>query len=132
MLCGPHVSAFQLGIMAFALHDLPMQYVLAAAPGGYQVVTQMLSRRQVQASQVGTASLRDALRRLQHGGMVLTGVDWPRRRGKRKCCRSSASRAAACPPGTSALLSPRDHGCCAWPRVWDPGHRLPCADRAAA
>jgi lauroyl/myristoyl acyltransferase len=77
MLCGPHLSNFNLGFLAFSLQALPLQILLAAAPGGYQLIQQLVTRYSVQATQVSPTALRDALRRLRASGMVLTGVDWP-------------------------------------------------------
>ncbi len=77
MLCGPHLSNFNLAFLAFALRESPLQVLLTAAPGGYQLVEAMLNRHQVHATQIGVGSLREAVRRLRSGGIALTGVDWP-------------------------------------------------------
>jgi KDO2-lipid IV(A) lauroyltransferase len=82
MLCGPHLSNFNLAFLAFALREMPLQVLMTAAPGGYQLVEALLNRHEVHATQISMQSLREALTRLRSGGMVLTGVDWPQAPGE--------------------------------------------------
>lgn len=77
MVCGPHLSAFNLMFLAFALCETPIQILLAQAGGGYELVEKLLNRREIEATQVGPATLHSALRRLRAGGIVVTGIDWP-------------------------------------------------------
>ncbi len=82
MVCGPHLSNFNLAFLAFALREMPLQILLTAAPGGYQLVEALLNRHAVHATQIDLSALREAVGRLRSGGMVLTGVDWPQAPGE--------------------------------------------------
>ncbi len=78
MACSPHISNFNLGLISFALHGLPMQILSPSGKrGGFEVVGRLRSQGLLQDTPVDASALKAAIRRLRDGGMVLTGVDWP-------------------------------------------------------
>jgi len=78
MACAAHISNFNLGLIAFALHGLPMQILSPPGKrGGFEIVGRLRSQGMLQDTPVDAQALKAAIRRLHGGGMVLTGVDWP-------------------------------------------------------
>jgi phosphatidylinositol dimannoside acyltransferase len=78
MVCGSHLSNFNLGLLAFAAHGLPMQILSSAREGGgFKVVGRLRSRGMLDDTPLSAGALKAALQRLRGGGMVLTGIDWP-------------------------------------------------------
>jgi lauroyl/myristoyl acyltransferase len=78
MACAAHISNFNLGLIAFALHGLPMQILSPPGKrGGFEMVGRLRSQGLLEDTPVDAQALKTALRRLRGGGMVLTGVDWP-------------------------------------------------------
>jgi phosphatidylinositol dimannoside acyltransferase len=78
LVCGCHLSNFNLGFLAFALLGIPVRVLSMAAPtGGFQVMEQFRSRGLIEQTPIDGPSLRAAIRYLQGGGVAATGVDWP-------------------------------------------------------
>lgn len=78
LVCGCHLSNFNLAFMLYALEGFPLQ-VLSAAPtaGGVEILTELRDRGVVEETPIDAAALRKALVRLRAGGAVAIGVDWP-------------------------------------------------------
>lgn len=79
LICGAHLSNFNLGFLAFAAQSsIPLQVLSAAADaGGFAVVSELRSRGALEDTPISAAALKKALSRLREGGIVLIGVDWP-------------------------------------------------------
>ena len=78
MACTAHISNFNLGLLAFALHSLPVQILSTARKsGGFEIVRRLRSQGLLEDTPVGVQALKAAVRRLRDGGTVLSGVDWP-------------------------------------------------------
>lgn len=79
LICGAHLSAFNLGFLSFAITgSFPILVLSADMPaGGYQIVHDLMSRGSIENIPVGTSALRKAIQRLREGGVALTGIDWP-------------------------------------------------------
>jgi lauroyl/myristoyl acyltransferase len=78
LVCGCHISNFNLGFLAFGLLGVPVRVLSMADPaGGFQVMHDFRARGPIDQSAIDRASLRGAIRHLREGGVVGTGVDWP-------------------------------------------------------
>lgn len=78
LICGCHLSNFNLGFLAFALQGFPVQVLSAAGPvGGFALMHEMRARGVLDETPIDGQSLRKAILRLRAGGFVATGVDWP-------------------------------------------------------
>jgi KDO2-lipid IV(A) lauroyltransferase len=78
LVCGCHLSNFNLGFLAFALLGIPIRVLSMAGPtGGFQVMENFRARGLIEQTPIDGPSLRAAIRYLQGGGVVGTGVDWP-------------------------------------------------------
>ena len=78
LVCGCHLSNFNLGFLAFALMGIPVKVLSMAGPtGGFQLMQDFRSRGLVEQTPIDGPSLRAAIKHLQGGGVVGTGVDWP-------------------------------------------------------
>jgi KDO2-lipid IV(A) lauroyltransferase len=78
LVCGCHLSNFNLGFLAFALLGIPVRVLSMAGPtGGFQVMENLRSRGAIEQTPIDGPSLRAAIKYLQGGGVVGTGVDWP-------------------------------------------------------
>lgn len=79
LLCGVHLSAFNLGLLAFALcGDTPIQILSAArGEGGFRLISDLRNRGAIEETPVDGPALRQAIQRLRAGGIALIGVDWP-------------------------------------------------------
>jgi lauroyl/myristoyl acyltransferase len=79
IIVGPHTGNSFLGILALAAHGLDIQVLGLASPpgGGFDLMDQMLTRAGARATSIGIQTLREAIKRLRAGGIVLTGVDRP-------------------------------------------------------
>ncbi len=78
VICGCHLSNFNLGFLAFALHDVPVQVLSAAHPaGGFQIMHEMRARGLLDETPIDSVALRKAIQRLRGGGLAATGADWP-------------------------------------------------------
>ncbi len=78
VVCGCHLSNFNLGFVAFALQNIPMQVLSSANPvGGFELMHELRARGLLEETPIEPQSLRVAIRRLRNGGVATTGVDWP-------------------------------------------------------
>ena len=78
LVCGCHLSNFNLAFLAFALQGFPVQVLSAAGPvGGFALMHEMRARGVLDETPIDGQSLRKAILRLREGGVVATGVDWP-------------------------------------------------------
>lgn len=82
LLVGPHVSNFNLGILSLAARGLPIQVLTLPHPGaGHRIVNSLLARAGIEVTPVSAESLRAAVRRLESGGLVFTGAEYPTTEG---------------------------------------------------
>ena len=79
VICAAHLSNFNLGFLAFAIHGgFPIQALSTSnEAGGFKVVRELRSRGTIEDTPIDAASLRKAIVRLREGGVALTGADWP-------------------------------------------------------
>jgi len=78
MVCGCHLSAFNLGLLTFSLTGLPVQVLSRAQPtGGFKLMTDLRDRGLLVETPIDGPSLRAAFTRLRAGGLVATAADWP-------------------------------------------------------
>ncbi len=79
LICGVHLSNFNLGFLSFAIQgNTTVQALSASVPaGGFDVVRDLRNRGMLEDTPIDAASLKKAIARLKAGGIVLTGVDWP-------------------------------------------------------
>ncbi len=79
LICGAHLSNFNLGFLSFAIGgNTTVQALSAAMPaGGFDVLHDLRNRGRLEDTPIDPDSLRKAIIRLKAGGVVLTGVDWP-------------------------------------------------------
>lgn len=78
-LIGCHTANFDLGGMALSQFlAVPMQALsLADPPDGYELFNDLREQGGAMVTPITPATLREAMRRLQSGGLVITGVDRP-------------------------------------------------------
>jgi lauroyl/myristoyl acyltransferase len=82
LLVGPHVSNFNLAILAIAARGLSIQVLSLSNPGaGHRITNRLMARPGVEVTPVSAGSLRAAVRRLGAGGLVFTGADLPTTEG---------------------------------------------------
>jgi phosphatidylinositol dimannoside acyltransferase len=79
LICGAHLSNFNLGFLAFAgQSDDPIQVLSASnTAGGFGVLSDLRSRGSLEDTRISPASLKQAVARLRGGGIALIGIDWP-------------------------------------------------------
>jgi lauroyl/myristoyl acyltransferase len=78
IVCGCHLSNFNLAFLALALRDVPLQVLSAAQPvGGFRIMHELRARGLLAETPIDGPALRKAIQRLRGGGIVATGVDWP-------------------------------------------------------
>jgi len=78
IVVGCHLSNFNLGFLAFALHDVPVQVLSAAHPaGGFALMHELRARGLLDETPIDGPALRKAIKRLREGGVAATGGDWP-------------------------------------------------------
>jgi KDO2-lipid IV(A) lauroyltransferase len=79
LICGAHLSNFNLGFLAFAAQGSDPIQVLSASntAGGFGVLSELRSRGTLDDTPISAAALKKAVARLRAGGIVLTGIDWP-------------------------------------------------------
>jgi len=79
LILGAHMSNFDLAGIGMTQHiPVPVQALsLAAPPPGFEVFNRLRSKGHGFISPITPQTLRDAMRRLQGGGVVITGVDRP-------------------------------------------------------
>jgi KDO2-lipid IV(A) lauroyltransferase len=79
LICGAHLSNFNLGFLAFASQGADPIQVRSASntAGGFGVLSELRSRGTLDDTPISAAALKKAMTRLRAGGIVLTGIDWP-------------------------------------------------------
>ena len=78
VVVGPHLSNFDLGMLAMGYTGLKALVMVIATPtSGYQWQNEFRKRSGLEVTPIGPATLREALRRLRQGGIVATAVDRP-------------------------------------------------------
>lgn len=78
MVVGPHLSNFDLAMVALGYAGLVAQILSVATPtGGYAWQNRMRSVGDLTVTPVGVSTLAEAIERLRQGGVVATGVDRP-------------------------------------------------------
>jgi KDO2-lipid IV(A) lauroyltransferase len=79
LICGAHLSNFNLGFLAFAAQGEDPIQVLSASntAGGFGVLSDLRTRGTLEDTPISPSSLRKAVGRLRDGGIVLIGIDWP-------------------------------------------------------
>jgi lauroyl/myristoyl acyltransferase len=78
LLLGLHMSSFDLSMLSVASRGIPAQVLTLADPGeGFRVQDRLRATVGVEVTPISPGSLRLAIRRLQSGWIVFTGVDRP-------------------------------------------------------
>jgi lauroyl/myristoyl acyltransferase len=78
LVCGCHLSNFNLAFLGFALQGFPVQVLSAAMPAaGFGLIADMRNRGVLEETPIHAAALRKAIARLRGGGVAAIGVDWP-------------------------------------------------------
>jgi lauroyl/myristoyl acyltransferase len=79
LVCGIHLSNFNLGFLAFALQGNIQAQVLSTANtgGGFRYMSELRNRGVFDETPIDGPALRKAIRRLREGGTAVIGVDWP-------------------------------------------------------
>ena len=79
LVCGAHLSNFNLGFLAFAVQgDVPIQVLSAAnTAGGFGVLSDLRNRGKLEDTPISAASMKKAIARLRAGGVAMVGADWP-------------------------------------------------------
>ncbi len=78
LLLGTHMSNFDLVGLTLGAHRLSFQVLSLPNPtGGFQFLNRLRERAGFEVTPITPESLMAAVRRLRHGGMVITGLDRP-------------------------------------------------------
>lgn len=78
LMLGTHMASFDLVILALSTYDLPIQILsLADPPEGFRFLNRLRATPGIEVTPINAGSVRAAVQRLQGGGIVATGVDWP-------------------------------------------------------
>lgn len=78
LICGCHLSNFNLAFLRYSLEGFPVQVLSAAITGGgFRLLSELRNRGALEETPVDGPALRKALTRLRTGGAVAIGVDWP-------------------------------------------------------
>jgi lauroyl/myristoyl acyltransferase len=78
LLLASHMSNFDLAGLAVGAHGLPIQALSLANPvSGFRVLNRLRIGGGYEVTPISPESLRAAIRRLEDGGIVVTGVDRP-------------------------------------------------------
>lgn len=78
LVCGCHLSNFNLGMLTFSLSGFPVQILSRAQPtGGFRLMTDLRDQGLLEETPIDGPSLRKAIIRLRDRGVVGTAVDWP-------------------------------------------------------
>jgi lauroyl/myristoyl acyltransferase len=74
----PHMSNFDLCLLALAIRGLDAQILTYGQPtGGYQVQNKFREQTGLDITPINRSELRRAIERMRNGGFVITGVDRP-------------------------------------------------------
>ena len=78
LICGCHLSNFNLAFLGFALKGFPTQVLSAAMPAaGFGMMAEIRNRGVLEETPISPGALRKAIARMRAGGAVSIGVDWP-------------------------------------------------------
>lgn len=78
LMVGGHMSSFNIMMLGLGVLGLPIKVLSYADPGGSYKVDNMIRKKYgLDLSPISVASLKEAIRRLKNGGLVLTGIDRP-------------------------------------------------------
>jgi KDO2-lipid IV(A) lauroyltransferase len=79
IIVGTHTGNFDLGILALVAHGKEVQVLGLATPpaGGFNLMDELRERFGAHLTSISVQSLREAIKRLRAGGIILTGVDRP-------------------------------------------------------
>ncbi len=78
LMLGIHTSNFDLGLLALGAHGLPAQLLSLRGPHeGFQALNDLREMLGFEVTPIAPQSLRMAIHRLRHGGLVMTGADRP-------------------------------------------------------
>ncbi|MBN1178715.1 MAG: hypothetical protein JXD18_05860 [Anaerolineae bacterium] len=78
VIVGPHMSNFDFVARAMAIQGVPLMALAYATPGsGYKWQNKMRRESGIDIVPASMTSLRQAIRRLEEGGSVITGMDRP-------------------------------------------------------
>ena len=78
LVCGCHLSNFNLAFLVFALKGFPTQVLSAAMPAaGFGLMAELRNRGVLEETPISAAALRKAIARMRAGGACAIGVDWP-------------------------------------------------------
>ena len=78
LLLGLHMSNFDLAMVSIAARGIPTQVLTLSHPGeGFRVQDRLRATVGLEVTQISPESLRLAVRRLESGWIVFTGVDRP-------------------------------------------------------
>lgn len=106
ILAGMHTGNFDLGMVALASDKLAITALSAANPNeAYKIQNRLRSKSGLELLPITPASLKKAVKLLQNGGIVATGLDWPH--PEESSLTEVFGKAAHIPLGTArlALLS---------------------------
>lgn len=77
-MVGGHMSAFNIMVLGLGVRGLPIKMLSYARPKGSYKIDNFIRRKYgLDLAPISVASLKDAIRRLKRGGLVLTGIDRP-------------------------------------------------------
>ena len=79
VICGAHLTNFNLGFISFAIQGgFPIQALSAPMPaGGFGVIRDLRNRGAIEDTAIDASALLKAARRLRAGGAAVIGIDWP-------------------------------------------------------
>jgi KDO2-lipid IV(A) lauroyltransferase len=78
LLLGAHMSNFNLGILALGALGVPIQALSLSNPNeGFTILNHLRTKWGMELTPITAQSLRQAIRRLASGGVVMTAFDFP-------------------------------------------------------
>ena len=78
LILGVHLSNFDLAMLAFGLHGLPIQALSLADPQtGFRILNRLRAEAGFEITPITPHALRQAVQRLKRGGIVMMAADWP-------------------------------------------------------
>lgn len=102
VLAGMHTGNFDLGMVSLASDRLEITALSASNPNeAYRVQNKLRSKSGLELLPITPGSLKKAIRLLQDGGIVATGVDWPH--PEEPCHTEVFGKPAYVPLGTARL-----------------------------
>jgi KDO2-lipid IV(A) lauroyltransferase len=78
LMVGGHMSSFNIMMLGLGVLGLPIKVLSFADPGGSYKIDNIIRKRYgLELAPISVSSLKEAIRRLKNGGLVLTGIDRP-------------------------------------------------------